>query len=155
MAQNGDIEGLDELRSFLSKIRSVSSVDAVQVGVFAKSTYPDGTPVAAVLGWQEFGTQGGGWGGPIPERPAFRQALPAIRESALAIMMDRVDPRTMAVTADIAETIGADAQGKVQKSIRELQEPPLAEATIKAKGSTKPLIDEGVLVGSITYKVKR
>ena len=44
-------------------------VSGVKVGFFSTAKYEDGTPVAAVAAWNEFGTK------TIPERPFFRRAL--------------------------------------------------------------------------------
>ena len=51
------------------------------------------------------------------------------------------------------ERCGIVAAGEVQKYIRELQDPPNAESTIKKKKSANPLIDTGQLRQSISYKV--
>lgn len=45
----------------------------VRVGYLESSTYPDGTPVAQVAFWQEFGTPGARF--PIPPRPTFRMMI--------------------------------------------------------------------------------
>ena len=49
--------------------------------------------------------------------------------------------------------IGVVAVAKVQQYMVELKTPPNTEATIKAKGSSNPLIDTGQLMQSVTYKV--
>jgi len=46
--------------------------------------------------------------------------------------------------------VASDMKRKIQRGI----DPPLAESTIRAKQSSKPLIDTGQLIGSITYEVK-
>lgn len=43
--------------------------------------------------------------------------------------------------------------GEVQRRIAQGIEPPLAESTIKRKGSSKPLIDTGQLRSSIRFKL--
>jgi len=45
----------------------------VKVGYLESERYPDGTPVAQVAFWQEFGTPGAKF--PIPPRPTFRAML--------------------------------------------------------------------------------
>lgn len=45
----------------------------VRVGYLETATYPDGTPVALVAFWQEFGTPSARF--PIPPRPTFRMMI--------------------------------------------------------------------------------
>ena len=51
-------------------------------------------------------------------------------------------------------TLGLLVQTDIQNTIRALQDPPNAPATIRAKGSDNPLIDTGVMLNSIRYAVK-
>ena len=69
------VRGGHRLKASIRKGLSAQGVTRVTVGFYKTATYPDGTPVAAVAAWNEFGTKGGGWGGPIPERPFFRQTV--------------------------------------------------------------------------------
>lgn len=50
--------------------------------------------------------------------------------------------------------LGAYGQAGVKQQILALQSPPLAAATIAKKGSSKPLIDTGTMLGSVRYKVE-
>jgi hypothetical protein len=52
------------------------------------------------------------------------------------------------------EKLGLFFQGLIQERIAEGIDPPLNPATIKRKGSSKPLIDTGQLRSSITYEVE-
>jgi HK97 gp10 family phage protein len=49
--------------------------------------------------------------------------------------------------------IGIAMVGLIQKKIRQIIYPPLAPSTIKAKGSSKPLIDFGQMIQSVREKV--
>ena len=51
------------------------------------------------------------------------------------------------------DLMGVRAQGGIQKRIAAGIAPPLDPATIKRKGSSKPLIDTGQLRSSITYRI--
>lgn len=51
------------------------------------------------------------------------------------------------------ERVGVVAAGEVQLYIRQLQDPPNAESTIKKKKSANPLIDTGQMRQSVSYKV--
>lgn len=66
---------------------------------------------------------------------------------------DKIIFESMTITRGLSllgEQIRADIQTKIRAGIN----PALAASTIKAKGSSKPLIDTGQLVAGITYKVK-
>jgi hypothetical protein len=117
--------------------------------------------------WNEFGTRGGasggGWGGPIPERPFMRNAMRSNRDSYKAAMKasaktivreiaagkSAADAKTMAL-----RKLGIKAQGDIQAEITSLSSPPNSPVTIALKGSSNPLIDSGELRAAITYKIK-
>lgn len=109
--------------------------------------------------WNEFGTaggaSGGGWGGPIPERPFLRNAMRdnsskyrgAMQASAIKILRGSTGLRMV-----LAE-LGISAQGDIQAEIASLSSPPNSPVTIEMKGSSKPLIDTGKMSGAVTYQV--
>jgi hypothetical protein len=53
------------------------------------------------------------------------------------------------------DRFGVYAVGAIQRRIVEGIEPPLADETIKRKGSSTPLIDTGQLKSAITFEVKK
>lgn len=122
-------------------------IRSIDVGVFASAKYPDGTPVAAVAAWNEFGTS------TIPERPAIRNANIENEDNLVRLIKKTVDPEKMVITKRIGGLIGANHQGATQQSIVKLRDPANAPATIKAKKSSNPLIDTGFYKNSITFKV--
>jgi len=123
-------------------------VKALEIGVFASSRYPDGTPVASVAAWNEFGTKH------IPERPALRIANKENEKVLLAIIKRGIDPLKMVITPQLAGRLGANHKGAMQKSIINLREPPNVESTIRAKGSSNPLVGKDDLYNkSIDFKV--
>lgn len=124
-------------------------VKKVDIGVFSNTKYQDGTLVAAVAAWNEFGTQD------IPERPALRNANKENEKNLLKIIKLNVDPETMVVPRSLAVKLGLFHRGAMQKSIIALRDPANADITKKAKKSTNPLIDTGLYVKSITFKVER
>ncbi|MGZ2501744.1 hypothetical protein EHI47_11700 [Rhizobium leguminosarum] len=111
--------------------------------------------------WNEFGTRGGvsggGWGGPIPERPFMRNAMRsnqiryvnAMRSSAAKIVRGET---TLGTTM---QKLGIFAQGHIQAEITSLMSPSNSPVTIALKGSSKPLIDSGEMRGAVTWKVDR
>lgn len=123
-------------------------IKSVDIGVFASAKYPDGTHVAAVAAWNEFGTV------TSPERPAIRIANKENEDNLVRLIKRTIDPKKMVITKRIGGLIGANHQGAIQKSIVSLRDPENAPSTIKAKNSSNPLIGkEGLYLKSITYKV--
>lgn len=120
----------------------------VDVGIFASSRYSDGTPVAAVAAWNEFGTKN------IPERPAIRIANAQNELELIRIIRTQVDPLTMVITKRVGGSIGVSQQGATKKSIVYLRDPENAESTLLKKfPKTNPLVNSGLYARSITYKV--
>jgi hypothetical protein len=71
-----------------------------------------------------------------------------LRKMAQAIVAGKVDSPETGLAR-----LGALYVGEVQRRIAQGIDPPLAESTIKRKGSSKPLIDTGQLRTAITYYV--
>lgn len=111
--------------------------------------------------WNEFGTRGGasggGWGGPIPERPFMRNSMrsntasykTAMKTSASKLLRGEDSLQT------VLSKLGIKAQGDIQAEITSLSSPPNSPLTIELKGSSNPLIDSGEMRGAVTYKVDK
>jgi len=111
--------------------------------------------------YNEFGTRGGasggGWGGPIPERPFMRNSVQNnkgkyktyLTTSALSVLTGK---QTLLV---VLNRLGILAQGHIQEEIGNLSDPPNSPVTIALKGSSKPLIDTGAMRQSVTWKIAR
>jgi Holliday junction resolvase RusA-like endonuclease len=109
--------------------------------------------------WNEFGTKGGasggGWGGPIPERPFMRNSVrknQGAYKSALAVSAPKILRGETALTV-VMQKLGIKAQGDIQAEITSLMSPPNSPVTIALKGSSKPLIDSGEMRQAVTFKV--
>jgi hypothetical protein len=117
----------------------------VEVGFLEDATYPDGTPVAAVAFWNEYGASG-------PPRPFFRGMIAAesptwgAKVAKLAASTGDDGPKVLAL-------MGEDIQGALIQSINDLTSPELAESTKKRKGFDKPLIETSHMVNSTGYRV--
>lgn len=110
--------------------------------------------------WNEFGTRGGasggGWGGPIPERPFMRNAMrnnlgkyrSAMKTAAPHILLGETSLTT------VLSKLGILAQGDIQAEIVSLRSPPNAAVTIERKGSSNPLIDSGEMHQAVTWKIE-
>ena len=167
------VRGGEKLKRFVARAETATTeaVKTVEVGFFADARYPpvytgrgpragqkqNPEPVTNVAVWNEFGTtggaSGGGWGGPIPQRPFFRQALNGAKKELHPILRQHIDPKTMVVTRRVGGLLGSALQGRVQKSITAMNTPSNADATITLKGSSNPLLDTGFLRQAVTYRI--
>ncbi len=143
------LSGGDALQKKLAEIAEKMGGGEVSVGFMEGATYPDGTPVAAVAFWNEFGVPANNQ----PPRPFFRGMIAkesgewAGKMGALAKATDYDGQKVLAM-------MGEDIKGALQQSINDLVSPPLAQRTIDAKGFDKPLIDTGHMLNSVAYEVK-
>lgn len=140
----------------LSLKRAAKELDGAEcrVGWFESAKYADGTPVAYVASIQEFGH------GPIPPRPTMR---PTIAEqqaawTALAGALVKGVAEGRRSATDALELLGAQAAGDVRAKIASIQTPKLADSTIAARkragnSSTKPLVDERIMIATLTHQV--
>ncbi len=127
----------------------------VDVGILASEgdkasqTTPSLT-VAEVAAFNEFGLG-------VPERSFVRAYVDEngsllredIRKLALLVVKGKK------TTEEALETLGLKVVGGMQKRISKGIPPPNAPATIRRKGSSKPLIDTGQLRSSITHRVNK
>ena len=148
MTTDFKLTGGDALMRKLEEIAARLGGGAVSVGFLGDAVYPDGTPVAAVAFWNEFGKPG------QPPRPFFRQMIAAespswpAKMAALAKATDYDGDKVLAL-------MGEDIAGALKQSINDFTTPGLAESTVDAKGFAKPLIDTGKMLNDVHYEVKR
>lgn len=150
----------------IKRVKHWAGMKAVQHLIRGPKNVKVGFPAGAAGGgdiqkaiWQEFGTaggrSGGGWGGPIPERPFMRNAMrdnrnkyrTALASSAAQILRGETS------TVTVLNRLGIAAQSDIQGEISSLMTPPLSPVTIARKGSSKPLIDTGAMRAAVTWKV--
>ena len=146
-------KGFKALRDELDEFKGMK----IQVGVLGKkaSTPVGDTTVGAVAGFMEFGTSS------IPARPFVRQMADSKRQEIGRITeiemraLGRGDGRRRARAS--AKRIGALQARLLRTTIREASQwaAPLDESTIRAKGSSRPLIDTGTLVNSVSFRVEK
>lgn len=133
---------------------------AVTVGIQSDAgASQDGTPLAAIGAYNEFGTRGGasggGWGGPVPARPFLGSTADKQREK-WGRLGDVAISEALAGSMDFKDglaILGTVAQEDVQETILTLDSPPNSVTTIELKGSSNPLIDTGAMRQSIRYEV--
>lgn len=130
-------------------VRSTQGLPRVSVGFLRDATYPDGTSVALVAAVNEFGAPSRGQ----PPRPFFRLMVANNSDT----WPDAVAKNMLATDYDAHKTldrVGQGIKGQLQQSIRDLTEPPLAPSTVQRKGFDKPLIDSGVMISAVDYRVE-
>lgn len=141
-----DPKALDRLRQ-----RLVGDNRVVNVGVPEGKREEDGTPVAMIAAVHEFGSPSQG----IPERPFLRVAVQRNRQKY--VRLNRINLvkmlRGQATVEQALGQLGEMAKGDVQTEIRSGNFAPLKPATIKRKGSSRPLIDTGQMVQSIAWEL--
>ena len=133
---------------------------SVDVGIQSDAgASQNGTPLAAIAAFNEFGTRGGraggGWGGPIPARPFMGSTVDEKREAWGRVADVAI---SKALTGDMAfrdglAILGTFAQQDIQEKILTLDDPPNSPVTVALKGSSNPLIDTGAMRQSIRYVV--
>lgn len=119
----------------------------VDVGFMADATYPDGTSVAEVAFYNEFGTI------KIPPRSFFRGMI-AKNSPGWALRISKAAKYYDYDGQKVLELMGQTIQEELQESIVDFSDPPNAPATIEKKGFNKPLIDTGHMKDSVTFKVR-
>ncbi|MBB3743907.1 hypothetical protein FHX10_003406 [Rhizobium sp. BK591] len=175
------LKGGDKLAAALAEIsQKVSKASSVDVGFLEGATYPDGKSVAEIAAIQEFGAPRAG----IPPRPFFRTMIseksPQWPEAVgdLLVSNGYDAAKTLGQTGEaikgqlqqsIIETFNPPLS-PITLMLRKMRsENPDLVVTGKTVGeaarrikagestsgvSTKPLVDSGVLLGSVDYEVK-
>ena len=141
------LSGADGVSKALEEIARKMGGGEVYVGFMEGATYPDGTPVAAVAYWNEYGGPG------RPPRPFFRQMI-AKESPTWAPKMAKLAKATNYDGPKVLAMMGEDIKGALQQSINDFTTPALAESTVEAKGFAKPLIDTSHMLNSVAYEVE-
>lgn len=147
-------------KRIMRDLRALKDRPYVKVGVLAASgnhSNEDGTKsdmsVADIATVHEYGSSDGR----VPERSFIRTTMDE-NEAALLALTARVKKDVILNGAPVLAAlskIGVIIRGLIQKKIAsgDSDWPELAQSTIDAKGSSKPLIDTGQLRQSINYEV--
>ena len=141
---------IEKLEGKITEIMGLSVV----VGVTAKSNARSDELTNADLAMiHEFGSPAHN----IPERSFLRKPLINNAE-AVANLAKNAIGKFIAGEISAAEAlgvIGEEAKGISKEAVTNGISPALKPATIKHKKSSKPLIDTGQLLNSITYEVRK
>lgn len=137
---------MKKVGSLASALKKYSEMNAsVRVGVLENATYPDGTPVAMVAFWNEYGTK------TSPVRAFFRTTVSDQKKnwvlSVQNLMKMHDDPKK------VMGLMGEHMRGQIVQSINTWTDPPNAPYTVRMKGFNKPLVDQGIMMRSISFEV--
>lgn len=135
---------LNTLSNRLSKPRP-----KVLVGLWATITYPDGESVSDVAYWNAWGTKN------IPARNFFHASLSPIKK-----LVEALGPNILQAARRGKDEhhyyvkLGMSSVVAMRNTILMTNWPPNSTATIRAKGSSKPLVDTGLLLASIQFQLE-
>lgn len=110
--------------------------------------------------FNEFGTaggaSGGGWGGPIPERPFLRNTMRDQKGKYKRVMASEAQRilRGQAEMRAVLTRLGTVAEADVKNTIGSNIPPANSPVTIERKGSAATLIDTGAMRQSVRHKVE-
>lgn len=144
------------LAKLLAVAKQLGNRPHVKVGVLqkgGKSARAGEFTNAELMAIHEFGAPRAG----IPSRSVLRATADAQRQKWMA-MLEKVIRGAVAGKIDLLtalDLVGLKATADMVATVRKGVAPPLLPATIKAKGSSKPLIDSGRLVQSFGHEVVR
>ena len=141
-----ELVGGDKLEKALAEIARKMS-GSVKVGFLGGATYPDGTSVAQVAFWNEFGTTR------IPPRPFFRTMI-GNESPGWAVMMGKAAKHYDYNGPTVLQFMGVKISEQLQQSIAGWQVPPNSPVTVALKGFNKPLIDTGQMQSSVDFEVE-
>jgi hypothetical protein len=143
------IKGGDKLKEFIATVAKQKA--RVDVGFFEDSTYSNGTPIAEVAIYQEFGTES------IPPRPFMQPTFNNEKAKWADIMRKKIISQGEHINAyQVMQTVGLVAMTDVKDKINwwaASGSPRNAEATINKKGFDSPLIQDGTMRDAVRFKV--
>ena len=121
----------------------------VTVGVHEKAMYDNGTPVALVAYYNEFGTRF------IPERSFIRSNFEENRQAYKELVASLYkDVIVLKATVNIAlGTLGVRLMADIRKKISSNIPPPNEPETLDRKVGTRTLIDSKLLLNSINFEI--
>jgi hypothetical protein len=142
------VSGGDKITQMLSSyLNGIDAAPVVEIGFMADATYPEGTQVALVAAVNEFGAPSRN----IPPRPFFRNMIADKKGEWAPGFKDELARNGNAVDKALG-AVGEVIAGQLRESITTFEGVPLKPATITRKGSTKQLVDTGVMLASVAVR---
>lgn len=126
----------------------------VKVGVLGANADKDhggGNSVVDIAMIHEFGAPAAN----IPERSFIRSTM-VNQKGKIAAIAGKISVKVLTKNMSVPKALnilGIAAVSMIKRTITKSVPPPLKPDTVKAKGSSKPLIDTGQLLNSITHEV--
>ena len=135
----------------LQKILKELADKEVRIGFQqGKATEEDGTDICDIAAWNELGTVN------MPSRPFLRMSVDDNSDKINSFMSAQKRSIINGEPTDrILKKIGIFQKDLIQEKITEGSFAPNAPSTIKAKGSSKPLIDTGRMRQSVNFEIKQ
>lgn len=148
MAADFEIRLTPQGRRFQKELEELTKLE-VAVGYQQGQTDENGVSLAEIAIFNDLGTVH------IPSRPFMRDSLNNNKEHIANFMQKAAKGIANGVSAqEVLNKIGAEQQRLIQKEIRNGNFVPNSPATIKKKGSARPLIDQGTLRDSVHFVVR-
>lgn len=143
------MSGAHGLRAFRQRLqRDLASAPKLLVGFLDGATYPDGTRVAAVAAYNEYGDPACN----RPPRPFMRQTIEHERDGWGKTLAAGLRMNNYKAEAGLG-ALGEDIAGAIRETITQFDSPPLSPCTIARKGFAKPLIDTGMMLRSVSWEL--
>jgi len=127
-------------------VKKIGKDKRLRVGFISSETYPDGTNVAQVAYWNEYGTV------KSPPRPFFRNTIEAKSPKWGAAMGKNLVASGYDVDKTLA-LVGTGIKDQITQSIVDFAAPGNAPYTIAKKGFDKPLIDTGQMQRAVDFDI--
>lgn len=138
-----------EGKRYFQELKKLAEMEVV-VGFQEGQTYEDGTSLAEVAAYNEFGSSD------TPARPFMKQSFER-HEDFLRAACGRVNNQL--ASGESVETalsgLGEAVKGLIQEEIRHGGFAPNAPSTIRKKKSEQPLIDSGLMRQSVHAIVRK
>lgn len=141
-------KGGDKLEAVLrGTAQKLAAGKLLRVGFLETEKYPDGTNVAQVAFWNEYGTV------KSPPRPFFRNMI-ADKSGKWGAALGANLAATGYDTTKALSLVGTGIKDQLTKSIVDFASPGNAPYTIAQKGFDKPLVDTGQMQRAPAFDIK-
>lgn len=127
----------------------------LKVGFFDNAKYPNGEYVAQVAFWNEYGTISKNGNKHIPPRPFIRNVTDDKAKMQRLGEIAKIELSKGQDSEAVINTIGEQLVTMIKQSISQGEFEPNAPYTIAKKGSSRPLVDTGLLMSSVDFKVEK
>lgn len=126
----------------------------LKVGFFDNAKYPNGEYVAQVAFWNEYGTISKNGNRHIPPRPFMRNVTDNQNAMSRIFNVAKIELEKGTENEQVAKICGEQLVQMVKLSITGGSYIPNSAYTIAKKGSSRPLIDTGLMLSSVDFKVE-